>query len=77
MAENYEWKESSHPKHPPVTGIWWWAMLLVAVLAVPSFGFMVALTIPSSGYGTLAIFILACWLCTYIGILLMRGQTGS
>ena len=77
MTEQNELKEPSTHHHHPVTGIWWWAMLVVAVLAVPSFGFAVALTIPSSGYGTLAVFVLACWLCTYLGIYLMKEHCGK
>lgn len=53
------------------TGIWWWATLLVAVLAVPSFGVAVASAVPIEGIGTVLVFILACWLCTYLGMKLM------
>ena len=53
-------------------GIWWWAALVVAVLAVPSFGFIASLLIPSSGIGTLVVFVLACWFCTYLGMRLMQ-----
>ena len=55
------------------TGIWWWMTLLVAVLAVPSFGFIVAAIIPIQGFGQVVLFVLACWLCTYLGMKLMSN----
>ena len=71
MSDDLKTNEHSKPVLP-VVGIWWWAMLVVAVLAVPSFGFMISLSVPSSGYGTLITFVLACWACTYIGMRLMQ-----
>jgi|GEM_PF-6462316 len=56
-----------------VMGIMWWTTLVVAVLAVPSFGFVVSYVMPFRGIGELAIFILACWLCTFLGMRLMSN----
>jgi hypothetical protein len=50
----------------------WWATLVIAVLAVPSFGVVVAMLTPIRGLGQIIIFVLACWLCTYIGMILMK-----
>jgi hypothetical protein len=55
------------------TGIMWWATLVVAVLAVPSFGVVVASVVPIRGAGEVVVFILACWLCTYLGMRLMSN----
>ena len=52
----------------------WWATLVVAVLAVPSIGFIVSRLIPIKGIGELLIFILSCWFCTYLGMKLMHRQ---
>lgn len=54
-------------------GIWWWMTLVVAVLAVPSFGIIVARLIPMPGVGELIVFVLACWFCTYLGMRLMKN----
>ena len=49
----------------------WWTTLVVAVMAVPGFGVVVAFMSPTSGVLQLAVFVLACWLCTYLGMKLM------
>lgn len=54
------------------SGAAWWATLVVAVLAVPSFGVVVAAATPFKGVGQLAVFVLACWLCTYLGMKVMQ-----
>ena len=51
----------------------WWMTLVVAVLAVPSFGIIAAHLIPIGGIGSLVVFVLACWLCTYLGMRLMNN----
>ena len=35
------------------TSLMWWATLLVAVIAVPAFGFIIASVIPAKGIGVL------------------------
>lgn len=54
------------------TGIYWWMFLLVAVLAVPSIAFIVAATVPDRGIGQVAVFILSCWVSTFLGMKLMK-----
>lgn len=54
------------------TGMMWWLTLLVAVLAVPSAAFLLTKMFPVSGLGEVAVFVLACWLCTYLGMRLMN-----
>lgn len=65
----------NEPKAPikscSVMGVLWWTTLIVAVLAVPSFGIAVSFLFPFRGLGALIIFVLACWLCTYLGMKLM------
>jgi hypothetical protein len=51
----------------------WWMTLVVAVLAVPSFGIIAATLIPLKGLGGIVVFVLACWLCTYLGMRLMSN----
>lgn len=51
----------------------WWATLLIAVLAVPSFALVVATIVPLNNMlAQLMVFVLACWLCTYLGMKLMQ-----
>ena len=50
---------------------YWWAFLVVAVLAVPSIGFLFAMVIPDRNV-QLLVFILTCWFCTYLGMRLMK-----
>jgi hypothetical protein len=51
----------------------WWATLVVAVLAVPSFGVVAAKMVGIQGLGEIIVFVLACWLCTYLGMRLMSN----
>jgi hypothetical protein len=53
------------------TKLMWWMTLIVAVMAVPGFGAVVAFMSPTSGFLKLVVFVLACWLCTYLGMKLM------
>jgi hypothetical protein len=55
----------------------WWVTLVVAVLAVPSFGIIAALMWGSKGIGEVIVFIVACWLCTYLGMKLMHNPKMS
>lgn len=52
--------------------IYWWAFLVVAVLAVPSVGFIVAAMVPDKNIAQLVVFVLTCWACTYLGMRLMK-----
>lgn len=54
-------------------GTYWWATLVVAVLAVPSFGVIVSLLSHTKGIFQVLIFMLACWFCTYLGMRLMHN----
>ncbi|MDE3060934.1 MAG: hypothetical protein KGJ06_07975 [Pseudomonadota bacterium] len=58
-------------------GINWWATLVVAVIAVPSFGAVVVALSGVKGFASLAVFVLACWLCTYLGMKLMHNPKMS
>lgn len=51
----------------------WWATLVIAVLAVPGFGLVVAKVVPVTGLAQVIVFVLACWLCTYLGMRLMSN----
>lgn len=68
---------SGSSKDCKVMGLMWWATLAIAVLAVPSFGFVVSYVMPFRGIGELGVFILACWLCTYLGMKLMSNPKMS
>lgn len=52
--------------------IYWWAFLLVAVLAVPSVAFVVAALVPDQGITQIIVFVIACWVSTFIGMKLMN-----
>lgn len=58
-------------------GITWWATLVVAVLAIPSFGVIIAAMSGTSGFMSVAVFIVACWISTYLGMLLMKNPKMS
>lgn len=51
----------------------WWAKLVVAVLAIPSLGGIISSAMPPSGITQLIVFVVACWLCTYLGMKLMQN----
>lgn len=59
------------------SGIIWWAMLLIAVLAIPSIAIVVAGILPFDDLGRAIIFIGACWACTWIGMWLMEKSKAS
>lgn len=68
-------QESSADKaccHKKASHMMWWATLVIAVLAVPAFGFIIASAIPIKGIGEIVIFMLACWFCTFLGMKLMQ-----
>ncbi|MDX1974861.1 MAG: hypothetical protein SFT92_04220 [Rickettsiales bacterium] len=56
-------------------GMWgnliWWTKLAVAVLAVPAVGIMVVSASQTSGVVEIAVFMIACWVSTYLGMRLM------
>ena len=54
-------------------GIYYWATLVVAVLAVPGFAIIVLSFIHATGIVQVVLFVLACWLCTYLGMRIMRN----
>ena len=50
----------------------WWAMLVIAVIAVPLIGSIIAMTLTHSSLGQVVIFMLSCWACTWIGMKVMH-----
>jgi amino acid transporter len=54
------------------SGLMWWMTLVVAVLAVPSFGIMAASLMPGPELVQILVFILACWFSTFLGMRLMK-----
>jgi FtsH-binding integral membrane protein len=71
--ENAPEKKSEAKDNSYYMGVFWWTTLTVAVLAVPCFGIVVSYIFPFRGLGGLIVFILACWLCTYLGMRLMSN----
>lgn len=63
-------------KFSEVSGVYWWAMLLVAILAVPSIGFIIAYALPIGELGQLVAFVITCWVSTWVGMWLMK-KTGK
>ena len=62
------------PNHPTGTASYfWWAKLVVAVLAVPSLASVLASSLPLGDLGQLLVFVVACWICTYMGMKLMQS----
>lgn len=70
MAEVKKEYESNRPGSL-WSWIYWWTFLVVAVLAVPSIGFVVAMTV-SGNLGQVIVFMLSCWISTYLGMRLMK-----
>ena len=58
-------------------GVMWWATLVVAVLAVPSLAVIVVVMTGSRGFMSVAVFMIACWLCTWLGMRLMKNPKMS
>lgn len=52
--------------------IYWWAMLVIAVIAIPAGGAIIAVLLPLKGFGQLAAFVIGCWACTWFGMWLMQ-----
>jgi hypothetical protein len=55
----------------------WWATLVIAVLALPALGIIVSLLSGAHGFFQVAIFIVTCWVGTYLGMLLMKNPKMS
>jgi hypothetical protein len=67
---------NKHDNHGHAGGtgdIFWWAKLVVAVLAIPSLGAVIATMAPLQGLGQMIVFVLACWACTFLGMKLMQN----
>ena len=58
-------------------GIFWWATLVMAVLAVPAFAAIVSTVLPVTGMVKVAVFMIACWVSTYLGMKLMQKPSMS
>lgn len=54
-------------------GIMWWMTLLVAVLAVPSLGIIVSMALKVEGIVQVLVFVVTCWVSTYLGMRLMQN----
>lgn len=63
--------------HWTISGPMWWVILAIAVVAVSAFGVTVSALVPFGEYGKLFAFILACWLCTFIGMRIMDNPKMS
>jgi len=50
----------------------WWAILVVAVLAVPALGILIALVTGARGFFGVAVIMVTCWISTYLGMRLMK-----
>ena len=59
------------------TGIWWWTTLIVAVVAVPTLGLIVASLFRVEGMMQVALFMVTCWVSTYLGMKLMQNPKMS
>lgn len=59
------------------SGIWWWATLVVAVIAIPALGLVIAAAFQAEGMVQIALFMVTCWLCTFLGMKLMQSPKMS
>ena len=70
-------EEKNSSPAPIMRSAIWWAYLVTAVLAIPSLSYLLTSLLPVSGAIELLIFIIACWLCTYVGMRLMGAPSMS
>jgi hypothetical protein len=73
MENTPEKTPEANDKNCSIMGMMWWVTLTVTVLAVPAFGIAVSYLFPFRGFGGLVVFVLACWLCTFLGMRLMSN----
>jgi len=62
----------AYAKHGVVAGLVWWTTLVMAVIAVPLIGGIVAMAITKSASMQMIIFMLTCWVSTWLGMWLMK-----
>lgn len=55
-----------------LSGLMWWTTLAMAVLATPIIGASMAVATTQSPMGQVAVFIVSCWVSTWLGMWLMR-----
>lgn len=53
--------------------IMWWTFVTTAVLAIPAMASIVVVTLQPSGFSSIALFVISCWLCVYAGIKLVKN----
>lgn len=56
------------------SGLMWWTKLLVAVLAVPAVGILVGSMVPMGDLGKTIVFVITCWIATWLGMKLMKNS---
>lgn len=60
------------PKGSFIGGLAWWMTLIITVIAVPLFGAIMAMSVTSKALGQMLIFVIACWISTWLGMWLMK-----
>jgi hypothetical protein len=70
--------ETHTPDEPPETDsipwstLSWWLMLITAVLAIPSLGYVVVAVAGVHGIMGIPVFMACCWACTYFGMHIVK-----
>lgn len=59
------------------SNIIWWMLLLTAVLAIPALSLILVEFFKISGTSQAVVFMVTCWICVYIGKLLVRSPAVS
>lgn len=59
-------------KNCTISSLMWWVTLLVAVLAVPSIAIIVTMLFAIPPIAQVLVFVLTCWVSTYLGMRLMQ-----
>lgn len=54
------------------SGLLWWSMLLVGVIAIPAAAIIITAVLPLNETGRVFSFIIACWVSTWVGMWLMK-----
>lgn len=55
-----------------LVGLVWWVTLMMAVIALPLAGTMIALAVTDSAFTQMVVFMITCWGCTWLGMWLMH-----
>jgi|GEM_PF-2970991 len=72
MAEKQAPTETTSDDNIPWDALSWWLFLVVAILAIPSLGYIIVSLTGLTDLIGIAVFMVTCWACTYFGMHLVK-----